>query len=671
MAKRETTRIQPRKLKNPDPNQSASLNIDTAATASPNLPEQRITPQVSPNDAEGVGPIEELGRPGLKAWAGRINEEWLPELTGIRGKLVYREMRDNDPTIGAIMFAIEMLIRQVEWRVEPKDKTDAAQEAADFIKECLDDMELPWRSTLSEIVTMLTWGWDVHEIVYKHREGPDQTDPTKHSKYKDGKLGWRKLGPRSQDTLYQWDLALNGDVKGMVQILPTGGQLLYIPWERLLLFRTTTNKSNPEGRSILRNAYRPYFFKKRIEEVEAIGIERDLAGLPVMYVPASIMKTNASASDKALLASLKTIVTNIRRDEQEGVIMPNTVDPTSKIKLYELELLSTGGQRQNNSNEVITRYDHRIAMTVLADFILLGQDKVGSFALSSDKTEIFSVALGALLDEIINQVNRFAIPRLCSLNSMNMELCPVLKYGDIESIDLDKLGNFLQRASAAGMPLFPDRKLEDDIRAKAGMPPVPEDDGTGDITPHEDAKDQLQHEGVIRDQTQQQNDQNLKAGPELKKPPAFGKKSSMFPLYVYRPVLNGQEIVDWAKNAGFGGSTMKPDDLHVTVAFSRDPVDWSKLQPDSSGLAVAGKSVEPLGDEGASVLKVDDNTGYLVKRFQYFKDAGASWDHDGYGPHVTIAYGQHTVDLAGIVGFPNPIWLGPEKMEPLDKIVIE
>ena len=48
---------------------------------------------------------------------------------------------------------------------------------------------------------------------------------------------------------------------------------------------------------------------------------------------------------------------------------------------YDLKLLSTGGRRQFDTNAIIARYDARIAMSCLADFILLGHDKVGTLAL--------------------------------------------------------------------------------------------------------------------------------------------------------------------------------------------------------------------------------------------------------------------------------------------------
>lgn len=68
----------------------------------------------------------------------------------------------------------------------------------------------------------------------------------------------------------------------------------------------------------------------------------------------------------------------------EGLVLPAG---------YEAELLSTGGTRQFDTNAIINRYDAKIAQTVMADFIMLGHEQTGSFALSEDKTELFAVAL--------------------------------------------------------------------------------------------------------------------------------------------------------------------------------------------------------------------------------------------------------------------------------------
>lgn len=410
----------------------------------------------------------ELGRTGLEEFGGFIYEEFLPQLQGTRGIKVYREMSDNDPVVGAILFAIEMLIRQVDWKVEPASLDKMDQDMAEFLESNMDDMSETWQDMISEILSMLVFGWSFHEIVYKRRNGmKDQPDLS--SKFSDGRIGWSKLPIRSQESLWAWVFSENGDLLAMEQQPPPDYRIRRIPMEKALLFRTKVRKGNPEGRSVLRNAYRPWYFKKNIETIEGIGLERDLAGLPIAWVPPELLDPNASSEDRAVLSEIKKIVRNVRRDEQEGIVYPLSYDENNN-KLYDLTLLSTGGRRQFDTGAIVQRYDSRIAMTVLADFILLGHEKVGSFALSSDKTNLFSVALGAWLDSICEVFNRKAVPQLFLLNGFKTDNLPKIVHGDIESIPLGELGDYINKLSGAGYPLFPNKDLEDELLRVAGLP---------------------------------------------------------------------------------------------------------------------------------------------------------------------------------------------------------
>lgn len=412
--------------------------------------------------------LAELGKTGLVRTGGYVYEEFLLELRGNRATKVYKEMSANDPVIAAVLFAVDMLIRQATWRVEPADTTPKAKEVAEFVESCRGDMSMTWEEMISGILSLLVYGWAYTEICYKLRQGPN-ADATKRSKYSDGKIGWRKIPIRAQDTLQEWVFDETGGVQAMIQSSPPDYQIITIPIEKALLFRTQAQKGNPEGRSVLRSCYQPYYFKKRIQEIEAVGIERDLAGLPVAWVPPRILDSNAPAADKAVLTALKQIVANIRRDAQEGVIFPVAYDEAGH-KVYDLTLLSTGGSRQFDTDKVIARYDQRIAMTVLADFILLGHEAVGSFALSTSKTRLFSMALQAWANDIAAVFNRYAIPRLTALNGFPEELNPTLEVSEIDTPDLVVLSEFLNKMAGVGMPLFPDEALEAYIRQAAKLP---------------------------------------------------------------------------------------------------------------------------------------------------------------------------------------------------------
>jgi hypothetical protein len=316
---------------------------------------------------------------------------------------------------------------------------------------------------------MLIYGFSFHEIVYKKRGG-DTEDPKTRSKHSDGKIGWRKFPVRAQETLNNWMMDQEGGIQGFRQIDPTGGGFREIPMDKGLLFRTTVNKNNPEGRSLLRNCYRPWYYKRRIEEIEAIGIERDLAGLPVAKVPPEYLSSGASAAQQAVLAEITQIVQNIKRNEQEGVIFPMMYDENNN-EMFSLELLSSGGSRQFDTDKIISRYDQRIAMSVLSDFILLGHEKVGSFALGSQKMDLWTMSVEAIAKSIAEVMNQYAIPRLLKLNGMNPELMPYLTYGQISSVDLGELGDYVQKLVGAGA-LMPDEKLEAYLREQASLPPA-------------------------------------------------------------------------------------------------------------------------------------------------------------------------------------------------------
>lgn len=419
---------------------------------------------------------KEIGRIGQRRFGGIVYEEFLPELRGSRGVEIYHEMSENDDVVGAILYAIEMLVRQTKWNVEPGGSTAKDKEAAEFVESCMDDMQNTWVDTISEILSFLTYGWSYHEIVYKRRMG-NTADTRTRSKYSDGLIGWAKLPIRAQETLYQWEYDENDNLTGMTQMPPPDYGLITIPLSKALLFRTKSRKDNPEGRSILRNAYRSWHFKRRIQEIEGIGIERDLAGLPVMYAPEGMDIWNDNDDDiKRTLVRLEEMVRGIRRDEMEGLVLPHG---------FELELLSSGGTRQFDTNAIIDRYDTRIAMTVLADFIFLGHQQNGSWALSSDKTELFAMACGAYLDIIAETFNSQGIPSLIDINGDHFKGItgyPTLTHGDIEDADIQKVSTYIKDMVGIGV-LIPDDGLEDYIRQIGNLPERVESNDNARRTP--------------------------------------------------------------------------------------------------------------------------------------------------------------------------------------------
>ncbi len=413
------------------------------------------------------------GVTGLKQDHGYVYEEFLRELSGQNAVKIYGQMRDNDPIVGAVFFAIEMYLRKVQWFVDAYDDSEEHEDKATFLRECMEDTSHTWSDFIAEIMSMMEHGWSYFETLYKIRttEPKSAEDDTPQSKYNDQKVGWRKFEIRSQDSLERWQFDDEQGIAGMWQRVDTDPELHFIPIQKSLLFRTTVKKNNPEGRSVLRNAYRPWYFKKRIEEIEGVGIERDLAGLPFAEVPAEMMSEDASEADKATLASIVELVKNVRRDEQEGVVWPQQWNEQG-VPMYNFKLLASSGTRQFNTSDIIQRYDSRIAIVVLADFILLGtsDSSSGSYAMATNKSGLFQAALGAWLDVIQDILNNYAVPRLFRLNGDKSGNYPKFRHDEVQKPSLADLATLVAALTGAGAQLFPDVDLENHFRRLSQFP---------------------------------------------------------------------------------------------------------------------------------------------------------------------------------------------------------
>lgn len=135
-------------------------------------------------------------------------------------------------------------------------------------------------------------------------------------------------------------------------------------------------------------------------------------------------------------------------------------------------------------------------------------------------------------------------------------------------------------------------------------------------------------------------------------------------LYVCRPLLNAADVIAWANQAGFR-STLKPEDMHVTLAYSRVPLIWPDFLDDSVALPPdPRRAVKRLGDKGATVLLI--TAPAFQKRWKEFRIDGASWDYPQYQPHVTLSYDATDINPKSLKAYPGALEFGPERGAPID-----
>lgn len=141
-------------------------------------------------------------------------------------------------------------------------------------------------------------------------------------------------------------------------------------------------------------------------------------------------------------------------------------------------------------------------------------------------------------------------------------------------------------------------------------------------------------------------------------------------LYVSRPVLNGAEIIKWARKQGLK-STLKAADLHVTIAYSKELVDWMQAGSDVARIEIpeGGPRLIERFDGGAVVLLIP--AGYDLRwRHERFLDIGASWDYPDYQPHITLTYDPGLIDVSKIEPYQGEIILGPERFAEIDDTAV-
>lgn len=429
----------------------------------------------------------ELSTIGLNVDSGVIREDVYEDLRWPNSNSTYAKMW-YDPAISSANHTIRSFIRKVKYKVEVDSEvpSQTQKEQIEFIESCMSDMETSFSDVVNEALSILKYGYSVHEKVLKYRNKKGKYK----SKHNDGKIGWAKLPVRSQDSISEWIFDNNGrELLGVEQdlnLVCTGynpkdpftdfeTQKIQIPRKKFMLFRHNVERNNPEGTSPLKACYIPWKYKSQIEEFQSAGISRDLGGLPVIKLPPEYMSPDASDDKKAVYEYYKNVIRNLHANQQAGLILPKYVDPETKADMFEFKLESVDGGKMYNTIEIINSYENKILMTYLADVLKLGQDASGSFALSDNKTNLLAVGIKAIVEEVLQEFNRDLIPQTLIMNGWDVsQPIPHITIDDLDERDLDDLGKFVQRCASVGA-LEVDQGLSDWLRTEMGAPATDRD----------------------------------------------------------------------------------------------------------------------------------------------------------------------------------------------------
>ena len=400
-----------------------------------------------------------LGVSGKNTYQGDIRaDEFLQELKGKKAIQKYKEMRDNNAIVGSVMYAVEQTLRDVEIKIKPADDSEEAKREADFLKSVLDDMDESLDDHISEALSYLTYGFGWFEVIYKRREG-DFRSPKKNSKFNDGRIGVKKIAIRAPWTVDRFEINQStGEVLGMYQDAVWGKLPVMIPVEKSVYYRTTSLNNDPSGRSVLRNAYVSYTYLNKIQNYEAVAIERELHGVPIGRMPAEYLSSDASADQTNLRSQFERILRDLKNNDQGYALLPSDLyvdadgKPTNQ-RLMDIELITANGSRSIDIDPVVKRYQHDIARSLMAEFLMLGSSG-GSYALSKTKTDLFLRSLESYINNITDVLNKQLVERIWQLNGLSWETMPKLVAGDVAAHDIAQISSLLRNMNNADVPLY-------------------------------------------------------------------------------------------------------------------------------------------------------------------------------------------------------------------------
>lgn len=389
----------------------------------------------------------DIGDTGLERYGGRPRGDFLADWQFTEKKVKrVQEMLYNSPVVAGLRMSLEMPIRDIEWQFTGPEGVDEDNDRGlGILNDSLEAMTHSWNDHIIDALLFPFYGWSMFTVTYQ-RDG--------------GRWLWRKFKELGQDTVYQWLFEDDGGLLGLRQyphIWPDP-----IPIERMLLYRFRKSRNNPEGESVLRPAWIPYFYTKGIQEIEAIGIERNLAGLPMIRPPMGAdMAEGSTDRDEA-----EKIVRNVRNDEQGGIVLPTPLGDGDHLR-WHFELVSSGGLSKTiDTNMVVSRYEKRILMSALSQFLMLGMDNIGALATFEGATDFHAMLLNSVADIIAETFSKFAIPRLLRLNGVDPAGYGI-RHSPAGDLDLPAFADILQKAGS-----FITWTTEDeiDLRARLRLP---------------------------------------------------------------------------------------------------------------------------------------------------------------------------------------------------------
>lgn len=368
--------------------------------------------------------------------------EHVPELRERRGLRTFYDMSRSDGAVRSALRQIKTPIQGAEWYVEPASDSKIDENIAKFIeKNLFEELDTTWERFVEDCLRCIDYGFFAFEKVYKFD-------------YEDGKIKFARFAPLHPLDIQSWDYNVYGEIQGLTMEPINGHDFtkdpVKISFDKLLMMVFEMEGGDLRGTSILRTAFKHWYYKDTLYKIDAIQKERHGIGVPVIVMPLGF-----TSEDKVLANDLGR---NLRTNERAYITIPNN---------WEVYFAKLEGQPVDPIPS-IEHHDKKIYEAVLASFM-------GSDELSTEALDTFYKSTRYIARTVAATINRWAIRDLVDMNFMRKGGYPKLCVRRMGEWEDTRTQTFALRNLVGAKIITPDDPMEIAIRKQLSLPPMDPD----------------------------------------------------------------------------------------------------------------------------------------------------------------------------------------------------
>lgn len=386
--------------------------------------------------------LGEIGSASPSPWTSYMRQEWVPELNGRLGLQTFYRMKRQDGVVRGSLRAGKTALLAAHWYVKPGTNTSADKKIAKFVhKNLFEDLNVTFFSLLNDILLCEEYGYMSFEKVWNAPEIENGRFVQK----------LRKIAPRHPIDIVQFNYDKEGgpnsiDMESSIDS-PTSAPVT-IPISKLVIVSPEAEAGDFNGISILRSAYKHWFYKDTLYKIDGIQKERHGIGIPVIKLPLGWSTDDKKKADE--------LGRNLRTNERAHVVLPPN---------WELLFAKVEGQMVDCMKS-IEHHDMAIMANVLSAWIKEPTAKSDSLDMSMKSTRYIAAV-------VVDVFNRWVVKELVD---KNFRLGPDREYPKLvcrrvgEQEDLRTNSFTLRNFVGAGI-IEPDDPLEEQLREELDLPP--------------------------------------------------------------------------------------------------------------------------------------------------------------------------------------------------------